>query len=716
MKKTKPYVKPLIFILIILSIIIIINTLNLARFLSLSYIKTQLEIWKVQFETQKLFFISAYFIIYIIVATLSIPGATVLTLLGGALFGLVQGTIIVSFASTIGATLSFITSRFFLRENIEKKFKEQYKKINEGIKKDGSLYLFALRLVPLFPFFIINLAMGITRIPILTYLLVSQLGMLPGTLVYVNAGKALTTIHSTSGIFTFQIFGAFALLATLPVISKKIISLIKRKKAYKGFTCPSKFDTNIIVIGSGAGGLISAYIAATVNASVYLIEKNEMGGDCLNRGCVPSKALLSASKYARMHTHTNKLGIKYAKPSVSFSKVMNTVHQSIQSVAPHDSIERYEKLGVKCIKGTAKIISPWEVQVENKVYKTKSIIIATGGSPAVPEIPRLIASDTLTSDSVWKLQIAPKKLVIVGGGPIGCELALAFASLDVEVTLVQRDPQLLHKEDVEVGEAARHFLETNKVSVITNAVPTKVKKSTKKLLAIKYTNGTTKNIAYDKILIATGRKANTSSIGLENVNIALNKNGTITTDQYLRTNIPNIFAVGDVTGPYQFTHIASHMAWYATINALFGKLKLFAIDYKIVPAVTFLDPEIARVGITEKKAIEQNIEYESTIYYMNELDRAIVEQKTNGFIKVITAKGSDKILGATVVAERGGEILGQFILGMKHNLGLNKILGTIYPYPTYMEAGKSIAGIWKKNHAPEKLLNVLKKIFNATLH
>ena len=557
--------------------------------------------------------------------------------------------------------------------------------------------------------------MGLTKIPVLVYMIVSQVGMLAGTIVYVNAGEKLASLTSTAGLLSPQIWLAFGLLAILPIISKSIISMIKTHRVYKEFKKPSSFDANLVVIGAGSGGLISAYIAATIKATVYLIEKNEMGGDCLNRGCVPSKAIISASKYATMYHDAETLGIKYLKPSVSFSAVMKGVHRAIDNVAPHDSVERYEQLGVRCVKGTAKILSPWEVQVEDRIIKTKSIIIATGGSPTIPDIPGLDTTKVLTSENIWNLTSAPKSLLVIGGGPIGCEISLAFARLGVKVTLIQRNTYLLPREEQEASELAQTSLEDAGVTVYTETVPIEViKEKRKTVLIAKNSNEQIITIPFSNILSATGRKANVAKLTGNNISIHTNDNGTIATDAYLKTNIPNIFAVGDVVGPYQFTHVSAHMAWYASVNALFKKIK-FAVDYKIIPAVTFLTPEIGRVGITEQEAKNQGLEYEISYYPMHESDRAIAESKTAGFIKVITEGKSDKILGATVASERGGEILGEFILAMKHNLGLNKILGTIHPYPTYIEAVKGVAGVWKRKHKPEKALVILENLFARQL-
>ncbi len=718
----KKYSKIIVFIIIIIAVIFIINFFDLTRFLSLSYVKNQLDVWAMQVQENILVTSGVFFLLYVIATAFSIPGAIILTMLAGALFGLWRGVLLVSFASTIGATLAFLISRFFLRQGIETKFDTQFKKINKGIEKDGAFYLFALRLVPIVPFFVINLVMGITKLPVFVFMFVSQIGMLPGTFVYVNGGRALANLNNIAGILSPQLWISFALLAILPFISRKFIKILKTNAIYKKFKHkkPKQFDTNIAVIGAGSGGLISSYIAATVKAKVMLFEKAEMGGDCLNRGCVPSKAILSISKIAKAHHEGAKSGIHYTKPIISFSKVMKSVHNAIHEIAPHDSIERYTNLGVECIKEEAKIISPWEIKTASRTIHTQSIIVATGGTPIIPDIPGIDKIKIFTSDTIWKIQNKPTALLVIGGGPIGCELAYSFSLLGTKVTMVQSAKHILHREDPDVAKIARQSLEDVGVRIITNSTVESFQKGKGNTftatIAQKKNNSTSIIKDYFTVaLIAIGRKAVVESIGLNELGIAYTDSGTIATNEYLQTNIPNIYAVGDVAGPYQFTHIAGHMAWYASVNALFGKIKKFPVDYSVVPSVTFLSPEIARVGLNETEAKEKNIPYEITKYEMKELDRAIAEKKTVGFIKVLTPPNKDTILGATVVAERGGEILGEFILAMKHKIGLNKILGTIHPYPTFIEAVKNTAGVWKKARAPKRVLNAIGRIFANSL-
>jgi len=650
-----------------------------------------------------------FFFIYIAVTALSLPGAAIMTLAAGFVFGNFTGLLIVSFASTIGATLAFLVSRFLLRNWVQEKFADKLKAINKGVEKEGAYYLFTLRLVPLFPFFLINLLMGLTPMRTLTFLLVSQIGMLPGTAVFVNAGTQLSQVDSLSGILSPEIILSFALLGIFPLVAKKVVDWLNRRKIYKNYTKPTKFDRNIIVIGAGSGGLVSAYIAAAVKAKVTLIEKHKMGGDCLNTGCVPSKALIKSAKLLHQIKHSEHLGIKSAQAEFHFAEVMERVQQVVKDIEPHDSIERYTKLGVDVIEGEASIISPYEVKVNDRILTTRNIIIATGARPFVPQLPGIEKVDYLTSDNLWQLREQPKRLLVLGGGPIGCELAQAFSRLGSEVTMIQRGTRIMPREDIEFSEILMQTFEHEGIQLkLQHAAKGFEIKNDCKYLICEHQDHEVK-IEFDQILFALGRSANVSNFGLENLNIPCRKNQTIESNEFLQTNYPNIYAVGDVTGPYQFTHTAAHQAWYAAVNALFGSIKKFAVDYRVIPWATFSDPEIARVGINEQEALQQNIPYEITTYGLDDLDRAIADGTARGLLKVLTVPGKDKILGVTIAGEHAGDLLAEFVTAMRYNLGLNKVLGTIHIYPTLSEANKYLAGNWKKAHAPEKLLSWLEK-------
>ena len=678
--------------------------------------KDSLDTFQSQIAQNPVLSIGVFFAIYVAVTALSLPGAAILTLAAGALFGLVQGLVIVSFASSVGATLAFLVSRFILRDTVRNKFKEKLKKIDEGVEKQGAFYLFTLRLVPVFPFFLINLLMGLTSLKTWTFYWVSQVGMLAGTAVYVNAGTQLAQIDSLSGIVSPGLIFSFVLLGIFPWIAKAIVAVVNRRRVYKGYSKPKKFDCNLVVIGAGAGGLVTSYIAAAVKAKVTLVEAGEMGGDCLNYGCVPSKAIIKTAKVANQMHHADSYGLEPVTPAMSFKRVMARVHEVIAAIAPNDSVERYTSLGVDVVKGYAKIIDPWTVEIKKndggtQTLTTKNIVVATGAAPFIPELPGIEQSGYVTSDTLWtkfaELEDTPKRLIVLGGGPIGCELAQAFSRLGSDVTQVERAPRLMGREDADVAEYAESVLRESGVNVLTSHDALRFEQQDGEKVLVVAKEGVESTIAYDEVIVAVGRKARLHGFGLEDLGIQFDR--TIETDEYLQTLMPNIFAAGDVVGPYQFTHVAAHQAWYAAVNALFGTFKKFKVDYRVIPWTTFIDPEVARVGINERDAAEQDIDVEVTRYEFAELDRAVAESARKGFIKVLTPPGKDKILGVTIVSEHAGDLLAEFVIAMKHDLGLNKILGTIHAYPTWAEGAKYAAGNWKRANAPEKLLSYVEK-------
>jgi pyruvate/2-oxoglutarate dehydrogenase complex dihydrolipoamide dehydrogenase (E3) component/uncharacterized membrane protein YdjX (TVP38/TMEM64 family) len=676
------------------------------RYLSFEYVKTQqaaLQAWYASHPWQTSL---AFFLLYIAVTGLSLPGATLLTLVAGAIFGLLRGTLIVSFASSLGATLALLASRFALRDWVQSRFSRQLQGINRGMEKEGALYLFTLRLIPVVPFFVINLAMGLTPVRARTFYWVSQLGMLPATLVYVNAGTQLGAIDSPGGIVSPGLVGALVLLGLFPLLAKKALDLYKARKVYARWRKPSRFDRNLIVIGAGSAGLVSAYIGATVRAKVTLVEKHRMGGDCLNSGCVPSKALIKSARVLHdIHSSAN-YGIRRASAQFDFADVMERVQRVVRTIEPHDSAGRYSRLGVECLDGEARITSPWTVSIDGRVLTTRSIIIAAGARPFVPPIPGIEKVQVLTSDNLWALRELPRRLAVLGGGPIGSELAQAFARFGAKVTQVEMLPRLLSREDPEISELVRKQFVQEGIEVLTGHRAVRFEGST---VLVCEADGAEKRVEFDALLCALGRVPNTEGYGLEELGIALTKARTVETNEYLQTVFPNIYACGDVAGPYQFTHTASHQAWYAAVNALFGGLRRFRADYAVIPWATFTDPEVARVGLNETEARAQNIPYEATVYGIDDLDRAIADGAARGLVKVLTVPGKDRILGATIAGERAGDLIVEFITAMKHGIGLNKILGTIHIYPTWAEANKYAAGAWKKARAPERVLRQVER-------
>lgn len=680
---------------------------DLGQYLNLQTLKEQQAAIQAFQTNNPLLSVAAYFVLYVIATALSFPGAALLTLAGGAVFGLLWGTLIVSFASSIGATLAFLMSRFLLRDWVSQRFGQRLAAIDEGVKREGAFYLFTLRLVPVFPFFLVNLLFGLTGMKTRAYYFASQLGMLAGTVVYVNAGTQLAKLESLSGILSPGLLGSFVLLGIFPLIARKIVEIVRMNKVFANWKKPARFDRNLVVIGGGSAGLVTSYIAAAVKAKVTLVEKHKLGGDCLNTGCVPSKALIRSAKFLSHVTRSQEFGIHSASAEFEFSDVMKRVQAVIKTVEPHDSAERYTELGVDVAQGSAKIVSPWEVDItredgSTQRLATRSIVIATGARPFVPPIPGIEEVGYLTSDNVWNLRDLPKRLVVLGGGPIGSELTQAFARLGAKVTQVEMAPRIMIREDPEVSELVTQRFRAEGIDVLLNHRAKQFIIDNGEKILIAEHEGQDVRIPFDAVLVAVGRAANLKGFGLEELGIPTGR--TVDTNEFLQTNYPNIYAAGDVAGPFQFTHTAAHQAWYAAVNALFDPIKKFKADYSVIPWATFVEPEVARVGLNELEAKEKGIPYEVTTYDIDDLDRAIADSEAHGFLKVLTVPGKDKILGVTIVGEHAGDLIAEYVLAMKQGIGLNKILGTIHIYPTLAEANKYVAGNWKKAHAPQMLL------------
>lgn len=687
---------------------------DVGRYLNLDFFKAQHDGFVGYYQSHPLAAALGFFVAYVAVTGLSLPGAAIMTLAGGAIFGLLWGTLIVSFASSIGATLAFLVSRFVLRDWVQQRFGRQLRPINEGFDKEGGFYLFTLRLVPAFPFFVINLLMGLTPIRAWTFYWVSQAGMLAGTMVYVNAGTQLARIDSLRGILSPGLIVSMSLLGVFPLVAKKLVDVFNAKRVYARWRKPDRFDRNLVVIGAGSAGLVTSYIAAAVKARVTLVEKHRMGGDCLNTGCVPSKALIKTARVLAQFRRARDYGLKSATVEFDFAEVMERVQRVVKTVEPHDSAARYSELGVECLQGEAKIISPWEVEVRlesgaTQRLTTRAIVIAAGARPFVPPIPGLDEVGYLTSDDVWNLRTLPKRLVVLGGGPIGSELTQAFARLGAKVTQVEMLPRILIREDPDVSAIVMNKFREDGIDVLVNHKAKQfLVEGGQKVLVAEH-EGRDVRIEFDAVLVAVGRLANTKGYGLEELGIPLAKTRTVETNEYLQTIYPNIYACGDVAGPYQFTHTAAHQAWYASVNALFGMFRTFRADYSVIPWATFTDPEVARVGINETEAKERDIAYEVSIYPIDDLDRAIADEEAHGYVKVLTVPGKDVILGVTIAGDHAGDLIAEFVAAMRHGLGLNKILGTIHIYPTLAESNKYVAGVWKRAHTPQRVLAMVQK-------
>ncbi|MSQ67622.1 MAG: pyridine nucleotide-disulfide oxidoreductase [Gammaproteobacteria bacterium] len=674
--------------------------LGLVRYASVEFLQASLAGFSALYAAHPVLTLGGFGLLYISVTALSLPGAAVMSLAAGALFGLGMGVLLVSFAASIGATLAMLSARFVLRDFVQRRYAEKLRTLNAGMARDGPFYLFALRLVPLFPFFAINLAMGLTRLPARTFYWVSQLGMMPGTFVYLNLGTQLGAVTSLEGALTPGLVISLTLLGFFPLLARWLLAGLRARRVAARWPRPAWFDYNLAVIGAGSGGLVAAYIGAATQARVALIERSEMGGDCLNTGCVPSKALLRCARACAELRRAAEFGLRNAQGDCDFAAVMARVAATVRAVAPHDSVARYTALGVECLAGQARLVSPWTIEItgEHAVRQITAAhtIIATGARPTLPNLPGLEAVGYLTAETVWALRELPRRLVVLGGGPVGCELAQAFARCGSQVVLVQRAERLLPGEDPDVSVLLKRRFAREGVAVLTEATALRCEmENGAKSLCVAF-EGAELHIAFDQLLVAIGRTPNTADCGLDALGIAFTAGGTIESDEYLATQYPNIHVCGDVAGPFQLTHAAAHQATFAALNALFGRFKRWRVDYRVVPRCTFTAPEVARVGLNETTARAQSVPYEVTRYDLADLDRAIADGSNEGFLKVLTVPGSDRILGVTIMGEHAGETIAEFALAMQHGLGLNKILGTVHLYPSFAEANKHLAGTWKR--------------------
>ena len=659
------------------------------------------------FHAQPLHFASLFFAFYIIVTALSLPMATILTLAAGAIFGFSKGLIIVSFASTIGASLAFLIARYIARDWIQMRYSNALEKINRKVEEEGALYLFFLRMVPLFPFGLVNVAMAMTPIRLGTYYWVSQLGMLPATMVYVNACAQLASIHSAHDILSGELIFSFLLLGLLPLVTNKFMHYLRQRRAYQGFQRPSHFDYHNIVIGGGAGGLVAAYSSATLQAKVALIEASKMGGDCLNTGCVPSKSILRSAKYVHSLNQAQHYGVAKVDYQLQFADIRQRIMQKIERIAPKDSRQRYRELGVDCIQGQAKVISPWQVEVNGKTLNTRNITIATGARPCTLDLPGLSEITYYTSDTIWSLQELPSELLIIGAGPIGCELAQAFQRLGAQVSMVFPSGHILNREDPELAAVAEEALVADGIELLPHFKSLRCETTAAGSCLIGEQNGNTKQLNFSHLLIAVGRQANLA--GLEALALETNEQGRLVSNDTMQTRFNNVYTCGDVTSPLNYTHVAAHQGWYAAANASFAPFKRFRCSLDHVPLAIFTDPEIASLGLNEIQAKQKQIDYKLTRFDMNEIDRAITDEHDTGFIKVLTPVNSDKILGVQIVAEGASELIHEFVLARTHGLGLNKILQSIHLYPSRSEINRFVAGKWRRERFSDRAKQLLQR-------
>jgi pyruvate/2-oxoglutarate dehydrogenase complex dihydrolipoamide dehydrogenase (E3) component len=451
---------------------------------------------------------------------------------------------------------------------------------------------------------------------------------------------------------------------------------------------------NVVVIGAGTAGLVTAAGTAGLGGRVALIERNLMGGDCLNFGCVPSKALISSARLIQQIRESEKWGLNRQEPQFVFEKVFERMRGRRAKLAPNDSRERFESLGVDVFHGEARFVSPHEVEVNGERLRAKNFVIASGSHAVIPQIEGIDSVRYFTNETIFDgLKKRPESMIVLGGGPIGCELTQTFCRLGTQVTIIQRGDQLLSKEDRDVAEFVERRLSNEGVRIIKNANVRAAATTDEGKIALGFLERqlappAEQTLFADALLVAIGRRPNLQSLDLKSAGVDVNGSDVRVTE-YLQTSQRHIYAVGDVVGPFLFTHMADAQARVVVRNILmpfqFLRQKM---DYSVVPWCTYTDPEVAHVGLGEKEAQQKNVDYDLFVVPLEDVDRAVVESEEAGFAKVLTAKGSDKILGATIVAPHAGDLLHEFMLAMKTGVGMATIASTIHAYPTFAELAR----------------------------
>lgn len=648
---------------------------------------------------------------YVAVTALSLPLALWLTLAGGALFGHGIGIPLVALSATAGATLAFLAARHLLRDAVTRRFADRMAAIDRGVARDGWRYLLSLRLVPAIPFFAVNLAMGLTAMPLRSYVVATFVGMLPATAIYVNAGVALGRLRSPSDILTLPAAGSLVLLAALPWVARIGAGVLHRSRPAGRWTRPRRFDRNLIVIGAGAAGLVASLTAATARARVTLVEAGRMGGECLNTGCVPSKALLASARAAEAQRRGPRFGLAPAPVVVDFPAVMRRVAGVIAAIAPHDSAERYRSLGAEVLAGRARLVDPWTVEIALAAGGTtrrsaRHIVIATGSAPVVPAIEGLTTTPHVTTDTLWdrlaQMDAAPARMAILGGGAVGVELGQALQRLGSAVTLIEAGPRLLPREDPEAVALVTGRLEAEGVRILTE---------TRALSAAPEGDGARIELAgpagreslrCDLLLVATGRRPRLDGIGLDDLGLDPADPGAWP---------ESLILAGDADGGPQLTHRAGASGWATAMRALAAPFWRPAVPEDGVARVVFTDPELASCGLSEAEARARGLAVETTRFDLGTLDRALADGDGDGegIVKVLTRAGSDRILGTTIVGPHASDLAGLVVLAMRRRIGLGALQSVPFAYPTYPEALGRTGGQWRLQRLSPRLLGLAQR-------
>lgn len=665
--------------------------------------------------------------LYVVATVLFVPGS-LLTLGAGAVFGVALGSVCVSISATLGATAAFLVGRYLARDAIARKIEkhEKFATIDRAVADEGWKIVLLTRLSPVFPFTLLNYAFGLTRVKLSHYVLASWIGMIPGTVMYVYLGSLVNVGagHRQRTTGEWVLYGV-GLLATVTVTvfvtrlarralakkigstetvqsSKEIMSvpsapvLVRPADAHNArlvsnvhppdWQNPSPAPCyNLVVIGAGTAGLVTAAGAAGLGAKVALVEKSLLGGDCLNVGCVPSKAVIRSGRAVFDAKEAGPFGVRVGKPvEIDFSAVMERMRKLRADLSPHDSAQRFANLGVDVFLGEARFASPDTVEVAGQTLRFKRAVIATGARAVEPPILGLAEAGYLTNETVFNLTQRPARLAVIGGGPIGCELAQAFQRLGSQVSLLHKNAHLLDREDMEAAALVQKAFIREGVALHLNATITRVERSAGGKLVYYEAQGKEETLAVDEILAGAGRAPNIEGLNLEAAGVRYDRRKGVLVNDCLQTSNPHIYGAGDVCLAWKFTHAADFSARIVIQNALFlGRKKASTLT---MPWCTYTDPEIAHVGLYERDARERGVEVDTYVREFKEVDRAVLDGEEDGFVKFHVKKGHDEILGATIVARHAGEMISEISVAMAARIGLGKLASVIHPYPTQAEA------------------------------
>lgn len=658
-------------------------TFDLGQYFTLAYFRSQHAAIHAQYAEQPWYAALVFIVIYIPVAATSLPGGALMTLAAGAFFGALWGTVVISIASTIAATITFLGSRFWFRDLIQNKFSDSLRLINSGIERDGALYLFLIRLTPLFPFFVVNVVMGLTPIPTLTFIWVSQIGMIPVTAILVNAGTEVAALDDLSGLLSPGLVASLIFCGVLPLLGRKLAAYLRSRRLLRRYAKPKQFDCNLICLGGSKAAIVAANAAASMKAKVMLIAPPTKPDGALVSGDALSKELVRCAQFLFETHRAHQRGIRSVRTSCDLADLVAEVQRRIADQQRY-AAEWCSKHGITCISGEPMIVSPYAVKVRDRTLTTRSIVIATGSRMSIPIIAGIEKTNYYTADTLLALRVPPRRLLVVGGGSSGCELAQLFARLGSQVTLIETQQRLLASEDADVSELLLCQFQREGIDVRLGCLAQEFTVTEdRKALLYSRTGGaqrTPERVEFDELIVACGRIADTHDIGLEALGISVGDDGTVDVDEHLQTVYPNIYACGDVAAPFRFSHGAMSEASYAAFNALF-RLKRYKVNYSLMPWSALTDPEIARIGINEQEAATRAITHETAQYSYDESpDRLTATHEGEGLIKALTVPGKDKILGVTIVGPNASQLIAEFALAMAHGIGLSKMRATRHPY------------------------------------